>query len=116
MKPTYEELEAQAAAYRQTLIDIKKLGPYIKVPLDLARPEELADEALLSTAGQSLLARLETLEKALDEACKCISWNHMGCPLTRLNDEESDKCGNPCDKKGHDCWKDYFIHKVGDSQ
>jgi hypothetical protein len=109
MKPTYEELEAQAAAYRQTLIDIKKLGPYIKVPLDLARPEELADEALLSTAGQSLLTRLETLEKALDMVCgkidSCPSKiEFMKCNL-RLNES---KC--------RDCRRVYFINKAGKSK
>jgi hypothetical protein len=95
MKPTYEELEAQAAAYRQTLIDIKKLGPYIKVPIDLARPEELTDEALLSAAGQDLLTRLETLEKAFDLMSEFMVDQYQGTA------------------KG---WRDYFLKRAGESK
>jgi hypothetical protein len=59
-----------------------------------------------------LLTRLETLEKALDLACD----DYVNCPnvenevhrvLWNCNEKECDEV---------QCWKDYFIHKAGDSQ
>jgi hypothetical protein len=119
MKPTYEELEAQAAAMRQTLNDIKfdllqrtctcRDDETANIWCDNCYTVKCIDDSLSSTAGQDLLTRLETLEKALDMVCgkidSCPSKiEFMKCNL-RLNES---KC--------RDCRRVYFINKAGGSK
>jgi hypothetical protein len=114
MKPTYEELEATNEVLRKALENIEA-----KTCADFIGEDEIKDflnelwliarNATPEKAGYVILARLETLEKALDMVCgkidSCPSKiEFMKCNL-RLNES---KC--------RDCRRVYFINKAGGSK